>query len=1352
MHKYKERGAMKRHSLLYIQSFLAHGLGLLLVIILLIVAQDFVGERSALAALLVFAFSLSYLAAAVRSVQAYYLYGGMLLGAVAYFMACLSLGAPVQWFPPLSLPLVFCLWLVGRRLQQLLPPNHALFSATTFRAMNITVAAFAAQALWQIPNIIAPDQTSGSIAAMTLFGHALLYLLHAMTRRSRLYVCVFSVFVLTGTTIISLTFLSPEFLSFPLLFAAAALLLIATIEHKRAGLFLSRFYYASFGIALGLAITGILIQPVYGLYVLAIASALSFLGYLLLASVVRDVVCATSNERLTAKLLVCAGFLFAAPITPFLFLPGLRLYWIAPAMIAGAALSAHAWHRRADKRSSRNLYVYASVLFLTAAIIMKADISVTAFMAAFGIVAAHVLALQRTAVRKSYTASASALSEALAAPAFFVWYVPLMTGNSNVALAGALVGFAVPVLAFLITKQTGYISGAGAALAGVWIVAASPVSTALSMPFWVIVVGGAMLAGIVFGAGLSGRILEAGRMALGLAWLVLSALGPTAAYASGNGAEALLAATGMAAASIIVLGLIHDRKYAGGIFYSAAWILVLAGTGLLGCFGLASGLDAITVSFGFAYLAITAVAMGVWCRGLWLGRLGFILFAVAGISLSFLYTPALERFILHAAAVPFILFLLGVVLRKRDVTLADNAVATGHAASGTVVALLLLLSHALPVAPALVAAVASHAGLYLAGVIVYRSGSFRFGSLMWLVALATFAAGAYVNASYATQAFIVVLLAALLTGLGALCGGRGITSWASSLCLAAAYTAAAGAMLTLILPPVGEAWHVFLVAGLVFVALSLLLRQDIYAYMVTVCMAMMVYDWVRVSTTHFTQDVFYYPLIAAIVLAVLLLLPHFKQLANRLAALPVFNVFSIAGATLAIVPLMGGSAFFLSAYSLKVTAHPRFCTSCHYMDEYYDSWSHSSHADVACVECHYEPGLKSELLGKGDGLIQLIKYISHSYSNRPHGIISNKSCMRSGCHDDIADVGKMLLYDGKIRFRHDSHLSDHPRGQDLNCVSCHGQMVQGSHIAVTPSTCITCHFYGREEKSVAIGDCLSCHAVLDETVMIGNEVFDHPAFLADKATVDCAHCHSQVTQGTGEVSEVRCNTCHLGPHEPIEDIEEFHLIHAQIRQFDCLQCHDKIRHGVHPRDQQMLFSAADCAACHSGERHTIQKRVYAGTALPELDVAPDFMYVAGVTCDGCHTTTKMIRVGEMTLTGKVSTARECSACHADENYGEILVYWQEEIREEVEKIRSDIETLTAFCDGANAAPEEIEQALAHLAAAQSKVKIVEIDGSYGGHNYFYISDILSHAAGDVRTARTAIEAWDADKDDKEPGS
>lgn len=83
-----------------------HGLVLLLMFALLIGGTGFAAARPTLAALLVFLFSLPYLAASVVTKRAHFLYATMLLGAVSYFMVCYALGAPTLWFPLLSVPLV----------------------------------------------------------------------------------------------------------------------------------------------------------------------------------------------------------------------------------------------------------------------------------------------------------------------------------------------------------------------------------------------------------------------------------------------------------------------------------------------------------------------------------------------------------------------------------------------------------------------------------------------------------------------------------------------------------------------------------------------------------------------------------------------------------------------------------------------------------------------------------------------------------------------------------------------------------------------------------------------------------------------------------------------------------------------------------------------------------------------------------------------------------------------------------------------------------------------------------------------------------------------------------------------
>ncbi len=100
-----------------------------------------------------------------------------------------------------------------------------------------------------------------------------------------------------------------------------------------------------------------------------------------------------------------------------------------------------------------------------------------------------------------------------------------------------------------------------------------------------------------------------------------------------------------------------------------------------------------------------------------------------------------------------------------------------------------------------------------------------------------------------------------------------------------------------------------------------------------------------------------------------------------------FGIFTWRGAALVAVPVLGAGALVLSAYSLEITQHPKFCIACHYMDNYYQSWQHSSHKDVACVECHYAPGVQAEVKGKMGGLVQVVKYVTHTYGNKPHADI-----------------------------------------------------------------------------------------------------------------------------------------------------------------------------------------------------------------------------------------------------------------------------------------------------------------------------------------------------------------------------
>ncbi|NQT53683.1 NapC/NirT family cytochrome c, partial [bacterium] len=502
---------------------------------------------------------------------------------------------------------------------------------------------------------------------------------------------------------------------------------------------------------------------------------------------------------------------------------------------------------------------------------------------------------------------------------------------------------------------------------------------------------------------------------------------------------------------------------------------------------------------------------------------------------------------------------------------------------------------------------------------------------------------------------------------------------------------------------------------------------DIFAFLLTLSFSLMAYDWVKASTSQFTQDVLFYLVIGSAVLGSIFLLPHLKRVLDRLGALPLFSIFTWRGAALVAVPVFGVGMVVLTAYSVKLTEHPKFCISCHYMGEYYESWQHSSHQNVACVQCHYEPGVEAKFEGKMAGMIQLVKYLSHAYDNKPHALISNRSCMREGCHAEMDHNKQTVLFHGKIKFSHERHLSGHPRGKELNCVSCHGQMVEGQHISVAQTACLTCHFYGRGKKPVAAGNCQTCHTVPEKLVEYQGQELNHRDFLKDKKNVRCQHCHSQITQGDGTVSATRCQSCHLRRTPKIKDQETFHLTHVSKGHFDCLQCHDEIRHGDGMKPHQMMASSR-CNTCHGDGRHSIQERVYAGRAVSDLDPEPDVMFKAGVACDGCHIEDKVVTVGTARYQSRASSAKQCADCHGDAEYGEMLAEWQKEVRERLSALQPKLAALGKACEGA---ANGSEQATTLHAAARSRLDCVTSDGSFGAHNYAYVTSLLDRAEEEI---------------------
>jgi len=299
------------------------------------------------------------------------------------------------------------------------------------------------------------------------------------------------------------------------------------------------------------------------------------------------------------------------------------------------------------------------------------------------------------------------------------------------------------------------------------------------------------------------------------------------------------------------------------------------------------------------------------------------------------------------------------------------------------------------------------------------------------------------------------------------------------------------------------------------------------------------------------------------------------------------------------------AVILLFVAAVEFTSTSSFCSSCHYMKPFFESWKTSTHKDVQCKVCHYPPGMKSFFRTKIEGLVMVGRYWTRLYvKSKPWAEIQDASCLRPGCHDRRLLEGQVQF--GKVAFDHKAHFEDLKRGKTLRCTSCHSQIVQGEHITVTAESCFLCHFKDKTPE-VRTGECAVCHRK-DELLALKDN-FDHaPVF--DNG-YRCDKCHSRIVSGTGEVPRENCFKCHFENDrlEKYGDTDLMHRTHITVSKIECEQCHRGIEHKI----VKDIETIADCQACHQGT-HSAQKILYTGQGGKGVPHAtPNVMWEKGLS-------------------------------------------------------------------------------------------------------------------------------------------
>lgn len=429
---------------------------------------------------------------------------------------------------------------------------------------------------------------------------------------------------------------------------------------------------------------------------------------------------------------------------------------------------------------------------------------------------------------------------------------------------------------------------------------------------------------------------------------------------------------------------------------------------------------------------------------------------------------------------------------------------------------------------------------------------------------------------------------------------------------------------------------------------------------------------------------------------------------------------------------VGGGTTFIA---LKATTTPQFCTTCHLMQPYYDSWETSSHSHVTCVDCHFEPGMLETIEGKMQAVVMLTKYLTNTEGTKPWAEVSDYSCMRSGCHSTRLLQGELDY--GRVRFDHRHHLVGFPKGKTLRCTSCHSQIVQGDHVSVTPTACFLCHFSGEPPLTASgerhIDDCNLCHGPPPDEIRLGEFSFRHSEYL--ERGVRCDSCHGDVTRGKGEVLRLRCRSC----HNVVEHLERFdetafiHRHHVTDHAVSCTECHTEIEHGLPPREEHYQ---RDCSDCHQGT-HGAPSQVYRGLGGTGVEDNPSVMYSARVTCTGCHR--PLFAGARVPVAGATYEADPlaCIDCHGVGFEG-MAEAWQAEYRQSFGGVSEAVGELEEML------VEEWEEgdpakARRHLTAAAENLSLVALDKSKGVHNLPYVRSLLQRAYDDAAEGRLALD-------------
>ncbi len=1303
-----------------------NGIFFLLALILLAAGRGQLVAHPLWSALVLALFGCGYSIACHVFKDANYVYPTLALLTFAFFLVCFAVGVPPRYFPVVATLLIWMLWIAGGFLER----NDSRFSTAVYRCVMLTTFFFG---LWAKFNGAATSETAA--VAFLSYGFSLAFF---HFRRPRLLFAYFAgIYLAIGAFHAAV---ASDVLSWPhygaaVQPAALVIFLLAVLEHRR-----EKFAFAKPHYHTGFLLTVVcLFMSLAGgrslLDQFALMTVSLGIPILILERVLAVKAPARFNEETYTK-----GLFFFSQVSLYAAMP---LAVIAPLVVLGHAMwaclllagfSLYCLHARGGDATTNTFsrYLHLSTFFTAfgGAWVVGEIFNTRAAPDLLGLsVAALIwLAVWLYSKTKKLSGLSSKLADVQATAAAALVLVGVFRNSwDSTSWVSGLIVFACSLTVLLAERRL--LAWVAVGISASFLVAALTNLFLAFLAQWIVLVTmaiGCLVATVVSLSPDKKRTsLIFSAIALALSITSISA----ALKIHGAERSILLVAIPAGIPASLAAFYYREKKLAAMSF---SGLMVLVSIAIILWTGRLVTADRLGAAF---LLLVPFVVLGWLISRLWTYAmttaatlaLGLLLIAghLLGVNWAFmLIAAALGSLFLHANSI------FGDNLGKSSVA------AVGHAMPVVVIiALYRLLDGVMDwkVSLALIVAGGTYlsAGRHNPGA---RSIAYLFLSLILVPLIGAFS-GSVTQEALLIPAALVPIWAVASLGLRNTVERRNFCRGGALLglflCLVGATQAPGGTGILFLLCLVG------------FILFMLIQRERFYVHILLLALAMMGYSWIHQTGTHFTQKLFLYVLLVFGIASLAEFLPHVIGYLDRTIPVPFVRLFTWRGALLGALVGVGVSVLYLSGFTLAVTEHPVFCKSCHNMEKFFASWQHSSHKEVACVECHYDPGFSAHLGGKIGALSQVVSFVTHRYDAKPHAEVSNAACQRMGCHATISQ-NTDVLFEDRVHFDHSIHHDAMVEGRDLPCSVCHHQETQTDHIGITSSTCFLCHFHGNGSAADKTSDCKTCHGPPEGPITIGEETFTHSDFFEGQKDVDCHHCHRTVNEGDPHVSTVRCQSCHYMEDIAGVDLEAFgglHEMHVHDQKVGCFDCHGVIRHGVTTKATDQ--DAKNCSSCHADMQHSLQARMYLGTAVPDLPGDPNVMFAAGISCTHCHDQrTKLTRGGKEFVT-HVSTSKNCVSCHGDDYYEELFDLWQEDTRSSVENLEVALSEARLLYDRIAASGETgegLEDVRSHLEKAEEYCEIVKLDGSEGVHNAIYVEEIIHAAGKEIEIMRQGLNA------------